>query len=161
MKEPGWLARLQCGARALAAGWLAGVVATIPFEAEVARQYVNGNLHMLPRVLAEGMLVWTVFTLFMALAAWVPFVLPLVLLISPRHILRWRHFLVPVSPLLTVLAMSKRLNLLHAINFRSFAAFSAVYFTAPVIFAAIFALSMTASYMRLMDTRLRGGESRG
>ncbi len=78
----GWPTRLKYGVLAALAGWLAGFLVTFPFELALARRYVDGNGHRLPDSLAEGLVVWGAFSLFMALSGFVPLMLPLVLLIG-------------------------------------------------------------------------------
>jgi len=78
---------------ALAVGW-PGILVSFPFEFSLAWRYVDGNVHRLPDSLAEGLLCGAAFTLFIAMSGFVPLVLPLVLLIAPARIVRWRRILV-------------------------------------------------------------------
>ena len=57
---------------------------SFPFELSLAWRYVDGNARQLPDSLAKGLVVWGGFSLFMAMAGFVPLVLPALLLIPPR-----------------------------------------------------------------------------
>jgi hypothetical protein len=136
------------------AGWLAGIAATIPFELGVTQRYVDGNTGSLAGTFVEGMLVWSGFTFLLALAAWIPLVLPIVLLVPPRWLLKSRWFLVPGSAVLAVWAMARRLQILHATSFVDWATFEEYFIIAPIIFAVVFAAIMTAVYLKLVAGKL-------
>src|SRR5271168_3278761 len=89
-KTFGWVTRLKFGLMAAAVGWFAGWMISFPFELSIARRYVDGNARLLPEVIVKGLFVWGGFSLFMAAAGFTPLVLPAVLLVPPRWIVRWR-----------------------------------------------------------------------
>jgi hypothetical protein len=150
----GWPTRLKCGVLAALAGWLAGILVSFPFELALAWRYVDGNGHRLPDSLAEGLIVWAAFTLFMAAAGFVPLMLPLVLLIAPGRIVRWRGILIPGGPLVAFLAIDERMGLLHPYFFRHTKALRAFFVTGPNFFVLTFALVVVWVYVVLAKRRL-------
>jgi hypothetical protein len=150
----GWPTRLRFGVLAALAGWLAGFLVTFPFELALARRYVDGNAHQLPDSLAEGLVVWAAFSLFMAVCGFVPLMLPPFLLIAPAWILRWRRFLIPGAPVIAFLAIYKRMGLLHMHYFRHTQALRGFFVTAPNFFVLTFALVTVWVYVVLAKRRL-------
>ena len=112
-----WTVRLKYGALAGLAGWLAGWLMTIPFVFRLAWRYVDAHASQMPVAVAKGMVVWGAFSLFMAMAGFLPLGLPLLLFISPRWIVRWRRFLIPGATLAALLAIYHRMGLLNAYHF--------------------------------------------
>ncbi len=157
MKSFGWQTRLLYAALAGLAGWLAGIVLTIPFEAGVAWRYVNGHSRELPLVFVEGMVVWSCFTLLMASLAWLPLVVPVALLIPPRWIVRWRRILIPLSGVAGIYAIGHRLLLFRAESFTSFDVAYRLFWTSPNLFAVVFACVLTYVYAKLAQRNLSGG----
>jgi hypothetical protein len=150
-----WPIRLKYGALAAAAGWVAGWLVSFPFELALAWRYVDGHLRQLPGTLFEGLAVWAVFSLLMALAGFVPLLLPLVLLLSPGWIVLRRRWLIPAAPLVATLAIDYRMGLLnphhvrqHSEDLRGF------FFTAPNFFVITFALAAVWVYIVLAQRRL-------
>ena len=133
-KPFGWRTRLKYGLLAAAAAWLAGWIIAFPFEYSTAWRYVDGNSRQLPVALAKGLAVWGGFSLFMAMAGFVPLVLPAFLLIPPRWFVRWRLILIPGAPLAAILAIYRRMGFLNAYRFRHPEAIKAFFFTAPNFF---------------------------
>jgi hypothetical protein len=150
----GWATRLKYGVLAALAGWLAGVLVSFPFEFALAWRYVDGNVHRLPESLAEGLVVWAAFSLFIAMSGFVPLVLPLVLLIAPARIVRWRRILVPGAPVVAFLAIYQRMGLLRPYYFRHTRAVRAFFVTAPNFFVLTFALVVIWVYVVLAKRRL-------
>jgi hypothetical protein len=149
-----WTVRLKYGLLAGLTGWLAGWLFTIPFELSLAWRYVDAHANQLPASLAKGMVVWGAFSLFMAMSGFVPLVLPLFLLVSPRWIVRRRTFLIPGVTLAALLAIYYRMGLLNSYYFQHSQAIVAFFFTAPNFFVIIFALVMTWVYVVLAKRRL-------
>lgn len=149
--------RLRDASLAALAGWLAGFGMTIPFEFDLAERYVNGHEHLLAQTLVQGLVVWACFTLFMAVVAWVPLVLPVALLLSPRWIVRWRWIFIPGSFAAAFLAMGWRLHLFIKENFVDLSTVRGNFLTAPNIFAWTFALVLSIVYVRLAARRLPSG----
>jgi hypothetical protein len=154
MKTFPWPTRLKFGVLAALAGWVAGWAASIPFELGVAWRYVDAHARQLPEALTKGFVVWAVFCLLMAMAGFVPIVLPLVLLLSPAWIVRWRRLLIPAAPLAAIVAIDQRMALLHAYQFRHPKAIVGFFFTAPNFFAITFALVVVWAYVILARRRL-------
>jgi hypothetical protein len=149
-----WRTRLKYAMVAGGVGWLVGWLVSFPFELSVAWRYVDGHTSRLPRVLAEGLMVWAAFTLFMALLGFVPLLLPALLLLSPRWIVRWRRLLIPGAPVAASVAMDGRMGLLHHFYFRHPAAIGQFFFSAPNFFAVSFALVVVWGYVVLAQRRL-------
>ena len=112
-----WRTRLKYAVLAGLAGWLAGWLVTIPFVVSMAWRYVDAHASQLPDAVAKGLVVWGAFSLFMAMAGFVPLALPLLLCVSPRWIVRWRRFLIPGVTLAAILAIYYRMGLLNGYYF--------------------------------------------
>jgi hypothetical protein len=149
-----WPARLKFGLLAALVGWLAGWAVCIPFELSLAWRYVDGNGHQLPDSLVQGLVVWAGFSLFMAMAGFLPLMLPLVLLIPPRWWVRWRGLLIPGAPLVAILAIYRRMGMLHLHSLTDWGPVRAFFFTAPNIFVVTFALVVVWAYVGLAKRRL-------
>jgi hypothetical protein len=149
-----WTVRLKYGVLAGLSGWLAGWLFTIPLELSLAWRYVDAHASQLPGALAKGMVVWAAFSFFMAITGFVPLVLPLFLLVSPRWIVRRRRFLIPAVTLAATGAIYGRMGLLHSYYLRHSGAMVAFFFTAPNFFVIIFALVMMWVYTVLAKRRL-------
>ncbi len=104
--------------------------------------------------LAKGLVVWAAFSLFMAMAGFVPVALPLFLLASPRWIVRWRRFLIPGAMALAALAIDRRMGLLNSYHFRHPQALFSFFFSAPNLFLVTFALVLMWVYAVLAKQRL-------
>jgi hypothetical protein len=157
MNTFGWATRLKYGLLAASAGWLAGWAISFPFELSLAWRYVDGNARQLPASLAKGLVVWAGFSLFMAMAGFVPLVLPAVLLIPPRWIVRWRYILIPAAALAAGLAIYRRMGFLQVYYFRHPRAILRFFFTAPNFFVVTFALVVVWVYVLLAKRRLESG----
>jgi hypothetical protein len=149
-----WTVRLKYGALAGLAGWLAGWLLTIPFVLRLAWRYVDAHASQLPVAVAKGMVVWAAFSLLVAMAGFLPLGLPLLLLISPRWIVRRRHFLIPGVTLAAHLAIYSRMGLLHAYYFLHPHDILEFFITAPNLFVMTFALVMMWVYIQLARRRL-------
>jgi hypothetical protein len=154
MKRLGWSTRLLYATVAGFAGWIAGFLLTTPFEISEAWRYVDGQSRRMAWTLAEGLAIWAAFTLFMAVAGWLLLVWPVVLVVSPRWVVRWRGIVIPASGAAAVLAIGVRLHLFIGENFVDLPAFEQRFFTPQVIFALVFALALTATYCMLARRRL-------
>jgi hypothetical protein len=154
-KTFGWAIRLKYGLLAAAAAWFAGWIISFPFELSLAWRYVDGNARQLPEALAKGLTVWGGFSLFMAMAGFTPLVLPAVLLIQPRWIVRWRLILIPGAAVAAILSVDKRMGLLHAYYVRHPHAIRAFFFSAPNFFVVTFALVVVWVYAVLAKRRLQ------
>jgi hypothetical protein len=90
----------------------------------------------------------------MATAGFLPVVLPLFLLISPRWIVRWRRLLIPGVTLAALLAIYYRMGLLNGYYFRHPRKLYYFFITAPNLFIITFALVMMWAYAVLAKRRL-------
>jgi hypothetical protein len=149
-----WTVRLKYAALAGLAGWLAGWLLTIPFVLRLAWRYVDAHASQLPVTVGKGMVVWGAFSLFMAMAGFLPLVLPLLLLISPRWIVRRRHLLIPGVTLAALLAIYHRMGLLNVYHFLYPRDSLDFFITAPNLFIMTFALVMMWVYIQLAKRRL-------
>ncbi len=146
--------RLKYGLLAGLVGWLAGWLLTLPFELSLAWRYVDGHPSRLPLSVAKGMVVWGAFSLFMAMTGFLPLVLPLLVFISPRWIVRWRVLLIAGVPLVAMLAMYDRMGLLNSYYFQHPHASVLFFFTAVNFFVIIFCLVMMSVYVWLAKRQL-------
>jgi hypothetical protein len=149
-----WPTRLKYGALAALAGWLTGWLVSLPFEFAVAWRYVDGHANQLPDALAKGLVVWAAFSLFMAIAGFVPLGLPLLVLVPPRWIVRWRGILIPGVTLAAILVINHRMGLLNYYHVRHPRAVLAFFVTALNFFIVTFALVAIWTYVLLAKRRL-------
>jgi hypothetical protein len=154
MKTFGWLTRVKYGLLAAGVGWFAGWLVSFPFKLSLAWRYVDGDARRLPISLAEGLVVWAGFSLFMAMAGFVPLVLPPIVLIPPRWIVRWGGILIPVAPLVASALMYHRMGLLNLNHFRNPWAVRDFFFSAVNFFTITFALVVVWTYVVLARRRL-------
>jgi hypothetical protein len=151
----GWVTRLKFGVLAAAVAWFTGWIISFPFEFSLAWRYVDGNARLLPEALVKGLVVWGGFSLFMAAAGFTPLVLPVVLVVPPRWIVRWRVFLIPAAGLAAILSVNRRMGLLNIYYFHHPHAIRVFFFTAPNFFVITFALVVVWVYAVLAQRRLR------
>jgi len=154
MKRFGWVTRLKYGFLAALVGWWTAWAVCFPFELALAWRYVDGNARQLPVTLAKGLVVWAAFSLFMALAGFLPLLLPPLLLLSPGWIVRRRHILIPAAPLVALLAIYHRMGLLHSYYYRHPRDLGIFFFTATNFFVITFALVAVWVYVALAKRRL-------
>jgi hypothetical protein len=154
-KTFGWATRLKFGLMAAAVAWFAGWIISFPFELAVARRYVDGNVSLLPEAVVKGLVVWGGFSLFMAAAGFTPLVLPAVLFVPPRWIVRWRFVLIPAAALIAMLFVNRRMGFLHMYYFHHPHAVRLFFFSAPNFFVVTFALVVVWVYAVLAQRRLR------
>jgi hypothetical protein len=150
----GWLTRLKYGVLAAVAGWFAAWAVCIPFELSLAWRYVDENARQLPESLAKGLVVWAAFSFFLAIAGFLPLMLPPVLLIPPGWIVRWRRILIPLAPLAAMAAIYERMGVLRDYYFRHRWRPRTFLFTAPNFFVVTFALVAVWVYVVLAKRRL-------
>ena len=156
----GWRLRLKYAMVAGGLGWLVGWLVSFPFELSLAWRYVDGDAHRLPLAVAEGLAVWAGFSLFMAMAGFIPMILPCFLLIPPGWIVRWRGLLIPAAAPAGFLAIAERMGLLHLYRLRYPAAIRQFFFSAPNFFVISFALVVVWRYSALAKRRLETATNR-
>jgi hypothetical protein len=149
-----WRTRLKYALLAGLAGWLIGWLTTIPFVVSMAWRYVDADASQLPDSLAKGLVVWGAFTLFMAVAGFVPLALPLFLCVSPCWIVRRRGFLIPGVTLALIVALYYRMGLLNGYYLRHPRIPYSFFISAPNVFLITFALAMMWVYTALAKRRL-------
>jgi hypothetical protein len=154
-KTFGWATRLKLGLIAAAVAWVVGWIVSFPFELSLAWRYVDGNARLLPEALTKGLAVWGGFSLFLAAAGFTPMVLPAVLVVPPRWIVRWRWFLLPAAGLAAILSIDKRMGFLQMYYFHHPHAVRLFFFSAPNFFVITFALVVVWVYSVLAERRLR------
>jgi hypothetical protein len=91
----------------------------------------------------------------MAAAGFTPLVLPAVLVVPPRWIVRWRVLLIPAAGLAAILSVNRRMGLLNIYHFRHPRAIREFFFSAPNFFVIAFALVVVWVYSVLARRRLR------
>ena len=155
-----WTLRLRYGALAALFAWGLGWLFTIPFEVVIAWRYVDGHARLLPMALAEGLLVWAAFSLFMAVAGFLPAVVPLVLLLPPRWLVRSRGWLIPLAGLAALVAIYSRMHILSAYYVRHWQVLRSFFFSGPNFFVVTFAVAVTWRYTALARRRLAAPPSR-
>jgi hypothetical protein len=116
---------------------------------------VDGNASLLPEALAKGLVVWGGFSMFMAAAGFTPLVLPAVLLVPPRWIVRWRFILIPAAALTAILFVNRRMGFLSMYYFHHPHAVRLFFFSAPNFFVITFALVVVWVYAVLAQRRLQ------
>jgi hypothetical protein len=154
-KTFGWTTRLKCGLLAAVVAWFAGWIISFPFEFSLAWRYVDGHARLLPEALVKGLVVWGGFSLFMAAAGFTPLVLPAVLFVPPRWIVRWRFILIPAAALIAMLFVNRRMGFLHMYYFHHPHAVRLFFFSAPNFFVVTFALVVVWVYAVLAQRRLQ------
>jgi hypothetical protein len=154
-KTFGWATRLKFGLLAAAVAWFVGWIISFPFELSLAWRYVDGKPSLLPEALVKGSVVWGGFSLFMAAAGFTPLVLPAVLVVPPRWIVRWRAVLIPAAGLAAILSVNRRMGLLNIYYFHHRRAIWAFFFSAPNFFVVTFAMVVVWVYAVLAQRRLR------
>jgi len=159
MNTFGWRTRFKYALVAGGLGWAVGWLISFPFDLSLAWRYVDGDARRLPSAIAEGMVVWGGFSLFMGLAGFLPLMLPCFLLIPPRWIVRWRGLLMVGAPLAAFLAIYKRMGLLNMYRLRHPEAARAFFFSAPDFFVISFALAVVWVYSALARRRLAAAPS--
>ena len=155
----GWRTRLKYAMVAGGVGWVVGCLVSFPLELSLAWRYVDGDARRLPLAVAEGLVVWGGFTLFMGMAGFLPLILPCLLLIPPPWIVRWRRLLIPGAALAAYLLFDERMGLLHVYRLRHPEAIRAVFFSAPNFFVISFALVVVWLYSALARRRLSSAKS--
>ena len=147
---------MRAGAVACLAAWVAGWVIGFPFEILTAWRYVDGQVPRLPAALAEGLVVWAAFSGFMAVAGFLPVVLPLVLVVSPAWIVRWRWWLIPLVGVAAFVAIAQRMHLMSPYYFHRLGIVRAFFFSAPNFFVITFAMVVLWVYSARAKRRLEG-----
>jgi hypothetical protein len=139
-------------------GWLAGQVMCLPVNLIVAVRDTEGQAKLFVQTLLYGLLVWGIWTLILATAAWVLVVLPLVMTMRPCLLVRLRFVIVIVA---TMIALS--LTGMRPAMFRDMSAVSFFHKFAQVIPYGAFAISFTLvtawMYILLSRRRLDRAES--
>jgi hypothetical protein len=82
-------------------------------------------------------------------------VLPAVLVVPPRWIVRWRAVLIPSAGLAAILSVNRRMGFLNMYYFHHPHAVWAFFFSAPNLFVVTFALVVVWVYAVLARRRLR------
>jgi hypothetical protein len=149
-----WRTRLKYAFLAFLAGWLAGWLITIPFVVAMAWRYVDARASQLPDSLAKGLVIWGTFSLAISLAGFAVLVLPWLLCVSPRWIVRWRAFLIPAVTLVAILLFFRRMGLLSGYYFVHPQVLYAMFISAPNVYLIVFAPVMMWVYSALAKRQL-------
>lgn len=127
------------------AGWVAGILATLPFQfAEVARN-TGGDSRLMISVLGYGLAIWFAFTLMGVVIAWVVVVLPTAFLLSTTFLLRRPAVVVVVSTLLGILVVAREFRIWEIFGHPILDLSN---FWLYLTFASVFAAVTSWSYLR-------------
>ena len=86
----GFSRKIRLAAAAGLAGWFAGYLLSMPAQVLVGWRDTAGALRPFALTLTEGLTVWAGWTLLLTGAAWCLIVVPCVLLLPPRLLIRFR-----------------------------------------------------------------------
>lgn len=129
-------------------GWLAGILATLPFQfLEVARN-TDGDSRLLAAALGYGLAIWLLFTFAGVVIAWVVVVLPMALFVPSAFLLRRRVWVVVVSTLCAVLVVGREFRIWSVLDHP---AMDLAIFWLYLVFAGVFAAVTSWFYVRLLD----------
>ena len=135
------------------AGWLAGFLAALPAEIFIGLRDVGSEPKLLAATLSMGLCIWAIWTLLLALAAWLIFALPCALIADPAWLVRFRTRMLIVIGLTALLAVVLKLW-----SFRDPAASTHVLRFALYVpygsFAVVFSVVTAWLYIRLARGRL-------
>jgi hypothetical protein len=81
-------------------GWLLSQVACLPFNLVIAVRDTEGQMPLLLKTLAVGLLAWAAWTFWLALIGWGVVVLPLVITLRPCLLVRRRPWFLPGAAVL-------------------------------------------------------------
>ena len=105
--------RLGYAALSGLSGWLVGQMACLPVNVIVGVRDSEGQAKLFVQTLYYGLLVWGLWTLFLAAMAWLLVVLPLVMTIRPCLLVRLRWLVAIVATLGALSLAATRPTLFH------------------------------------------------
>ncbi len=154
----GYLTRVKLVAFGGLAGWCAGYLAALPAEILIGLRDTHGEPQLLAQTMMLGLAVWGVWTLVLALGAWLIFAVPCVLIFQPAMLVRSRRLVLSLTALLAVV-----LAFLYLYPFRDHAAshlaLSFFLYMPYGCFAVFFAIVTAWIYLRLVRRVLLSAEA--
>lgn len=145
--------RLRYAAISGLLGWLAAQMVCLPINLIIAVRDTEGQARLFVETLGYGLLVWALWTLWLALIGWMVVALPLVMTIRPCLLVRLRGRL-----LLGSIALAAAVVEIHWKDFRDAGARSILQRYALMLpyfcFVVSFALVTAATYIGLSKRRL-------
>ena len=135
------------------AGWVAGFIAALPAEVFIGMRDAGGEPKLLAATLSMGLGVWAIWTLLLAVAAWLIFAVPCAMMASPEWLVRFR-----VRVLFGVGAVALLTVLIKLWSFQDRAASTAtlrfILYVPYGCFAVVFSVVTAWLYVRLVRRRL-------
>lgn len=104
-----YFTRLKLVALGGLAGWFAGFLAALPAETLIGIRDTQGEPRLLAETMMMGLAVWGVWTLLLALAAWLIFAVPFVLILPPAMLVRFQRRVLLLTAVLSILLVLSRL----------------------------------------------------
>jgi hypothetical protein len=135
------------------AGWLAGFIAALPAEIFIGMRDAGGEPKLLAATLSMGLGVWAIWTLLLAVAAWLIFAVPCALMASPEWMVRFRVRLLIGVGLVALLTVFIKLWSFQD-RAASTAALRFILYVPYGCFAVVFSVVTAWLYMRLARGRL-------
>jgi hypothetical protein len=138
--------RIRAALLASLLGWIAGLLATVPFQIVEAMRNAGGGGRVLAYELGMVLAMWSTLTFAMALYWSAFFLIPIVWLLSAGWVLRHRELWLAITPVFGVVLMAVRLHVwtafehdgISVINFFMWAVYAAVFFGMTAVFYARF-----------------------
>ena len=139
--------RIRAALLASLLGWVAGMVASSPFQIVEAVRNAGAGSRLLVYELGVVLAMWSALTFAMALYWCGFFLLPIVWLVSSAWVLRHQQLWITVCPAFGVLLMAARLHLWTAFEHDGI---SVINFFMWAVFAGAFYVTTAAFYVRFL-----------
>jgi hypothetical protein len=128
--------RIRAALLASLLGWIAGLLASVPFQIIEAMRNAGGGGRVLAYELGMVLAMWSALTFVMALYWCAFFLIPIVWLASAGWVLRHRELWLVITPVFGVVLMAVRLHVwtafehdgISVINFFMWAVYAAAFF---------------------------------
>jgi hypothetical protein len=138
--------RIRAALLASLLGWIAGLLASVPFQIVEAMRNAGGGGRVLAYELGMVLAMWSALTFVMALYWFAFFLIPIVWLVSAGWVLRHRELWLAITPVFGVVLMAVRLHVwtafehdgISVINFFMWAMYAAAFFGLTAVFYARF-----------------------
>ena len=128
-------------------GWMAGILATLPFQLIEVVRNTSGDSGLLVSALGYGLAIWFFFTLLGVVIAWVIVVLPTALFVSAAFLLRRRAAVILISTLCGMLVVGREFRIWTVLDHP---ALDLANFWLYLVFSAAFAAVTSWFYLRLL-----------
>jgi hypothetical protein len=148
-----YLTRLKLVAYGGLAGWFAGWLASLPAEILIGIRDAEGQPKLMAANMTMGIAVWTVWTFYLAAAAWLVIAVPCVVVLSPAWLVRLRTRILWLTAFAALAVCFIKL-----FPFRDYATAKLAYtfqmFSQYGVFAMAFSVITAWLYIRLARHRL-------